>query len=25
MEYHGTGQLGKKKVGENANAPAKGT
>jgi hypothetical protein len=25
MEYHGTGQLGEKKVGENANAPAKGT
>ena len=25
MEYHGTGQLGEEKVGENANAPAKGT
>ena len=25
MEYHGTGQLGKKKVGDNANAPARGT
>ena len=25
MEYHGTGQLGKEKVGGNANSPAKGT
>ena len=25
MEYHGTGQLGEKEIGENANAPAKGT
>jgi hypothetical protein len=23
MEYHGTGQLGEKKVGENANSPAR--
>ena len=25
MEYHGTGQLGEDKVGDNENAPAKGT
>jgi hypothetical protein len=25
MEYHGTGRLGRKKVGKNANAPASGT
>ena len=25
MEYHGTGQLGKDKLGGNANSPAKGT
>jgi hypothetical protein len=25
MEYHGTGRLGDKKVGGNANAPAKGS
>ena len=25
MEYHGTGRLGEKKVGDNANAPAEGT
>lgn len=25
MEYHGSGQLGEKKVGANPNAPAKGT
>ena len=25
MEYHGTGQLGDEKVGDNPNAPAKGT
>ena len=25
MEYHGTGQLGRDKVGENANAPARKT
>lgn len=24
MPYHGTGQLGDKKIGENPNAPAKG-
>ena len=24
MEYHGTGQLGDKKTGDNPNAPAKG-
>ena len=25
IEYHGTGQLGERKVGETRNAPAKGT
>ena len=25
MEYHGTGQLGEDKLGDNANAPAKGS
>ena len=25
MEYHGSGQLGERKVGDNANAPARGT
>ncbi len=25
MEYHGEGQLGEKKLGENANSPARGS